>query len=103
MYNGLTTNKDNELIGPVLYRENEDIIACTRIDDLIKTYTKYDIRKFFGLNINEFLDLPSWKINLLISNAEVFMAELSKDMSTIENSINNSKANNMDALKGLGK
>ncbi len=101
-FNNLMTNNKNEIIGPVLFRENEDLISCTRIDDLIKTYSRYDIRKFYGISINEFLDMPGWKINMLIENAEEFMKELNTDLNDIENTINNNKNKNMENLKAMG-
>jgi hypothetical protein len=101
-FNNLITKNENEIIGPVLFRENEDLLSCTRIDDLIKTYNKHDVRKFYGLSITEFLDLPGWKINMLIENAEDFMKELNTDLSDIENVINTNKNKNMETLKGMG-
>lgn len=101
-FNNLMTNNKNEIIGPVLFRENEDLLSCTRIDDLIKTYSRYDINKFYGISINEFLDMPGWKINMLIENAEEFMKELNTDLNDIENTINNNKNKNMENLKAMG-
>ena len=82
---GLNNIKDdNEAIGPVLYREQEDIISCTRLDDLIRTYSRFNILKFYGLTVNEFMELPAYMINSLTSSANELMIAEQEHLNKIE-------------------
>lgn len=90
---GLSNPNKDELLGPVLYREGEDLVSCSRMDNLVKIYHRFDIGKFFRISLIEFTNMTSWEVNLLVENAEVFMKELSEDMSEIEDSVGKKKEN----------
>lgn len=87
--NKMDLNKENHPLGPVLFKDEEDIITCTRMDNLTKIYHTYDISKFFNISIIEFFDLPSWQINILIENAEEFIKKLNNDLEDIEGDVGN--------------
>lgn len=100
---GISDINKNEPIGPVLFRENEDLISCTRLSSLIKLYKEYDIGKFFNINITEFMDLPGWQINVLVKNAEEFMEEMNKEIKELENEVIENKKNSDGIIRELGE
>jgi len=80
-------NKD-ELIGPVLYREEEDILATSRYSDMLKIYVNNSISDLYGISITEFLELPSWRISIMISESNKELERKSKEIERIENEAN---------------
>jgi len=92
--NGLKGNSEaDKLFGSVLYREEEDLVVCTRLDSLIKIYSSYNIKEFFGLSLNEFMDLPGWKINSLTENAIEIMEEKEKELAELQEEVENDASN----------
>lgn len=62
--------------------------------DLIKTYIiKYDIRKFYGLSINEFLDMPGWKDKYVDRKCWRIYEGSNTDLNDIRGTINNKNKN----------
>jgi len=64
------------LIGSVLYNENETTDDYTRLDVIMDNYLHFDIQKFFGLNISEFIKLNRYESNKLIRLARKRRDEL---------------------------
>ena len=84
---GLYTNTtvDNQM-GPVLYRPEEDVSDYSTLGDLSTIYLKFDINKFYGLNINQFLDLTRSARSTLINKVKIHMENISNELSAIQNS-----------------
>lgn len=97
-------NVQDQLIGPVLYRNEEDVVSCTRTDDLIKSYHNFRIKEFFGISLIEFMDMSGWQINLLTENAISIMEDKQKELEDVQNEIkNNEESTTNNIYKGIGE
>jgi len=76
------------IFGPVIKRKEETTSDFSSLDTVLEEYLRFDIKKFFGININEFLSLTLYEKDILLLKAKDAMERLSKELSSIENDIN---------------
>ena len=98
-YNLTTGEPAEELIGSNLYRERESFETLTKYSLLVQAYIKLDIKKFFNLNIEEFLNLTTYARNVLIKHAKdeaKAIAEAAEEMTS------ELSENTLDLTEGLG-
>lgn len=76
------------IFGPVIKRKEETTGDFSSLDTVLEEYLRFDIKKFFGININEFLSLTLYEKDILLLKAKDAMERLSKELSSIENDIN---------------
>ena len=82
-FNLYTESMEDKLIGPVIYRESEQLRRPTRLVKLISLYTDNKIGDYFKLSISEFLQLNISEINLLIENARISLSKKNVDMDSL--------------------
>lgn len=73
----------DDMLGPVLYRESEDVTSYNGYGGLVDTYIKFDIQKFFGMSLPEFTDLTKDKIDLLVNKAEAEILRITEHLAEI--------------------
>jgi len=76
-------SQEEDLIGPNLFKNEESFYNYTKYESLVDAYLKLDIKKFFGYNLDEFLDLTVYARDILIekANSELrAMDEASEEM-----------------------
>ena len=67
-----------------MIRESESIEDFTMLGYHTKDYVRYDIKKFFNLNILEYLNTTSFFKRTIKKQAIIRMTELKKEMDDIE-------------------
>lgn len=77
------------LFGVMKYREQEDPTDFTQYGSLVDEYLGLNIKKFFGLTITEYLDLPFSSRDILLVKAREAMENLNKEMDNINQDIKN--------------
>jgi len=75
---------EDDLIGPVLHRDQEDVRDFSRYESLVDLYLKFDINKFYGLSINEFLSHTRQGRNVLIKKAEDRIIEINEKLKDMD-------------------
>ena len=73
-------SEEYNTFGIIGYHNQEDTSAFNSYSDLLDVYLKYDIKKFFGITIDEFLDRTRFSRNILIEKAEQKMREISAEL-----------------------
>lgn len=79
---------EEHIFGPVIKRKEETTNDFSSFDIVLEEYLRFDIKKFFGITINEFLSLTLYEKDILLLKAKDAMERLSKELSSIENDIN---------------
>ena len=79
----------DNLIGPVIYREQEDVTDFTNYGNLIDIYINYTINKIFGYTLDEFLCLTKYQRDIIIDKARTHLEETSRMMDEIKESTSN--------------
>ena len=70
---------DEELVfGDSLYREEECIVESNSYKEHIKDYINYDIQKYYGINVNEYIGTTTYTKIALINEAIIRIEELNK-------------------------
>ena len=93
-YNSAKQTNVEMVLGPVLKRKTESVEDFSMLGYYTKEYKRYDIKKFFGLTIAEYLDSTSFFKRNLIREARVIMNEL-------DNELNKIKHQNKHTLDGI--
>ena len=52
-------------LGAVLWREEEDPSFIVPYNDIIAEYTAYEIKKYFGYTLNEYLNLNMYEVSVI--------------------------------------
>lgn len=73
-----------QVFGSVLYREAEDPFVFTPYREIMNNYTRGEIKKFFGYNLSEFLDLTLYEASVLLEQSELMKQELTKVMEDVK-------------------
>lgn len=87
-FNIATNDISDKLIGPVLYRDEEEIINSDRLYKLLDDYISNNIGKFYNLTILEYVSLPRLDARALNLHARKVMEEreeLAKELEGLEN------------------
>jgi hypothetical protein len=97
-----SVKSDVEIVfSPYLYRDTEDLKKIIKhnsifnLDIYIKEYLVFDIKKFYGLSIKDYMSLTLIEREHLIEHANVRMQELKKEMDNISKNV---KVGNKDML-----
>lgn len=67
-----------------LMKEGEKLLSDSPMRELYKTYSIYQIHKWFGLNLLEFINLPAVRFDMLVDVANELAEEESKRLSESE-------------------
>lgn len=81
-----TLNKNRPLASVAMF-ECEDINNNSLLEQVTRTYVKKGIKDVFGLNLNEFLNLPKDIIEILISISDEERRNKENIMSSVEKEI----------------
>lgn len=73
------------IFGVMKYREQEDPTDFTQYGNIVDEYLNLNIKKFYGLTISEYLDLPFSSKEMLVLKARDAMEKLSQELSDIKN------------------
>lgn len=86
---GLEDKNDpaDALVGTVLFSEQESIDDFVSYTGIIDAYIKYDIKKFYGLTIDEFTNRSRYSRDKLIEMALETMERLAKELEEAKNKI----------------
>lgn len=77
-----------DLIGPNLYRDTESLDNYNRLSILIETYLATDIKKHFGLSIDDFIDCTPYITNLLLNIANDRNIKLAEEAENLNEELN---------------
>lgn len=84
-YFGLNRGSEvDNLISGVLYREEENYLVYTDYQSKVELYLKFEIKKFFGYNLSEYMKLYNWEYKILFKEAKKKMEELDKNISNMD-------------------
>jgi len=83
-FNLKSNTPEDSLIGPVLYREQESIDDFISYQVLLTLYIERDIRKFFGLTVNEFLNLNRYERIEIVKVAEKQMEVMDRRLKELK-------------------
>jgi len=102
---GLSNLNDetDKAIGPVLYREQESIDDVHSYKSLVRIYLDRDINKFFGLSLDEFLNLSRYARMMLVDLAEEQMIKIDERLKALKEDADANAGdltNFMDGLDG---
>lgn len=71
---------DEELVfGDSIYREEESVVASNSFKEHIRDFITYDINKYFGLNINEYIGTTTFMKMGYIEEALKRIEELNRE------------------------
>lgn len=98
-FNLSNSSYEDSVWGPVLYREQEAIEDFISYGNLLDVYMNFDIKKFFGLSIDEFLNKTRRARNIMIDKARIKMEQITEELAEIEQQNNNNA--DMNQLDGL--
>jgi hypothetical protein len=77
----------DDMLGPVLHRVGEDVTNYNNYNTLVSTYLKFDIQKFYGMSLLEFIDLPKDKIEILVRRAEKEIIKITEALEDVNDEI----------------
>lgn len=77
------------VLGPALQREEESTFDFSQTGYHIECYRRFEIHKFFNLNINEFLDTTPYFKVILIQQAKIAMEALKVEMEKLKTANDN--------------
>jgi len=83
----ITGNPVDDMLGPVLHRECEDVSGYNSYSALIDLYLQLDIQKFFGISLLEFTDLTKDRIKLLVNKAETEIIRITEHLAEVSEEI----------------
>jgi len=73
-------SSDEELVfGDTLYREEECTVESNSYSEHLKDYITYDIQKYFGLNINEYIGTTTFMKMAFIKEALFRLEQLNRE------------------------
>lgn len=91
IYNDEFGLSENTLVdsvwGPILYREEASVNDFNNYGNLIDIYLRFDINKFFGLSINDFLQLTRYARNVIIDKAIAHTGRINTELTEIQNNL----------------
>jgi len=93
----------DQAIGPVLYREQESVDDVHSYKSLVRIYLDRDINKFFGLSLDEFLNLSRYERIMLVELAEEHMIKIDNRLKALKEGADaktDDLSNFMDGLDG---
>lgn len=79
LYDSKNSEVENAF-GTVIYRETENPFTNTPLQYILNEYTRNEIKKFFGYNFTEYLELNMYEVEVLKDQAERMKQELVKAM-----------------------
>ena len=91
---------EDSIWGPILYRDQESVEDFISYGNLLDVYMNFDIKKFFGITIDEFLDKTRLARNILIGKAKTQMEKITAQLADIEQqNQNNYEADSLNNLE----
>jgi len=91
---------EDSLIGSVLYKEQEKFDDFIKLDIFLDLYTTKQIKKYFGLNLFEFLHTTRYTKLKLIEKANKMLEEESKVIDKLDS--NTSEVDTNISLEDMG-
>ena len=79
-------NPSAKLIGAVMYSDKEDPFVCTRYETLLRDYVKCGIQTVFGLTVDEYMELPVWKLKVMNDTSLELLKDMNEGLGTDEES-----------------
>lgn len=76
----MVDSPEKTVFGCVLKREEEDPYVFSPYREILNTYTRAEIKKFFGYSLGEYLELTLPEAEELIEQSERMKAEMEKIM-----------------------
>jgi hypothetical protein len=101
-YNNVTNAgmKNEELVlGSVLKRSSESVEDYNMLGYYTKEFLRYDIKKFYGLTLAEYLDSTSFFKRTIIKEAKIRMEELQREMENVSN-VNKHTLDGLEEIAG---
>jgi len=92
LYNG---SLEDSLIGPIVYRSEEDPLEATSYKDHMDIYYKYDIYKFFHISFYEFMDMTKIDRDIMLEKIKIYAEEKQEELRRLEEE-NNIQSSNLD-------
>lgn len=92
LYNNNITEEEHAF-RPVMYREEENAIVCTELDNIVTEYASLNIKKYFGYTLEDYLNLTPMLRNVITNKANELITKETQGMEDIQKDINNLKNN----------
>jgi len=83
----------DELIGPVLFKDEESTANYNSLEILMSNYIKYEIKNHMGITLIEFLNLPKYVREIYIATAEKIIDARNEAANSINDDMNNKLEN----------
>lgn len=83
-YNHVLKTPVEAVLGSVLKRDTESIEDFNMLGFYTKEYKTYDIKKFFGLSLAEYIDSTSFFKRTIIKEAVTAMEELQSELDRVQ-------------------
>ena len=80
-----------KVFGPVLFRESESLTDYHYYKDLLLMYSNLDIRKVFGLSLNEYLNQTPYARDIMNDTAIEIHEKLKAELDETEKELQNIK------------
>ena len=74
--------------GVILFNEKEDVISGGAMYERMVAYHDKNIREHFGLSFNEFIDQPSWRVELMLKLATGWVRKATASAEAALNQLN---------------
>jgi len=86
------------LFSTVVTRQEESLYVYTRYEEVLDEYIRYDIKKFFNITVNEYLDLTTYSRVMYNKVAIANIAKLQAELANIQNT----QKNDLERIKNPG-
>ena len=99
------TNIDAEnSMGAILWRDEEDPSIISPFEDIILEYTSLEMKKYFGLTLNDYLELNNYEVDTLKKVAKKLKEEYDKITKSVQKDVANERNKmkmDMNAIENL--
>lgn len=89
------------ILGAVLWRDEEDPTFISPYKSVIFEYTSYDIKKYFGYTLKEYLELNLYEVGILKSCATKLREDFIKQTEQMKTEMKTNSDAMKDTLSGL--
>ncbi|EPU3828945.1 hypothetical protein ACVWU4_000926 [Campylobacter coli] len=93
LYNSSRVTEEEHAFRPVMYREEENAVVCTELENIVTEYAALNIKKYFGYTLEDYLNITPMLRNILTHKANELITKETQGMEAIQKDINNLKNN----------